>query len=869
MSSPEGAARIADVPAALVASVDRDDRRALVAGSAPSLPTGIDFVEVVPTALLQAVLHLPTAPSWRMLLVHLLRGPVPADWDAARVAIVGGVRADPALNPVDVAWAHPALGITGTPPAPPPPLPPGVTPAEREVVQAAVPVERRDRVLVVRTTTRGDLSGYLLRVVAADGASLPPDLDAPLAQDRFAFSVECPSALDCVADAVVPAPGPSPLLDYLARDYPALRRRLLDRMAALIPGWTDTAAADVGVTLLELMAYLGDDYAYRQDAAAVEAYLTTARQRTSVRRHARLLGYPLGDGCSARGWLALSAEAEVDLPRGSAVADGGRVPAPPGGRAPSAAVDAGAIVFETTRAVRLLPARNAIPLHGWGDAAHALPAGATAAFLAVPPGPDPELRAGDVLVLAELPPGGGDPRLGDPLHRQAVRLARDPVVVPDARAPGVTVLEFRWVAEDALDHPLVVTERGPDGLPVARAVALANVVLADAGATIADEELDQVPDGGAYDAAPRPPYRPRLDRPGVAFVDPVDPLAGPAGGASSARAAATTVPGRARASVGLDDGRRGWRVRRDLLGSARLDAHFVVETDDAGVAWLRFGSGVHGRRPAALTRFHASYRLGSGAAGNVAPNALVEPLLLPDGTAPFAGVTAWNPLAATGGHDPEDPRAVQQVAPQAFRSQKRAVTADDHARVAEAVGGVQRAVARRRWTGSWPTVEVTVDAVAARAGDPAVRDAVLAALETRRLAGVDVEVTRTLWVPLFLALAGCVLPGHRAPDVAARVLAELSTGVLPDGRRGLFHPDRLTFGQPVLLADVVAAAMGVPGVAWVDVIGFRRLDAPDADTAANLAAGQVTLAPGEVARCDSDPSLPEFGRVEVDLGGGS
>src|SRR5699024_10509978 len=117
-----------------------------------------------------------------------------------------------------------------------------------------------------------------------------------------------------------PSPGgPQPVLDYLARDYPALRDRLLDRMSAVVPGWQDTAGADIGVTLLELMAHLGDLYAYRQDAAAVEAYLTTARLRTSVRRHARLLGYPMGDGCAARTWLALTVTDPAELSAGSAV----------------------------------------------------------------------------------------------------------------------------------------------------------------------------------------------------------------------------------------------------------------------------------------------------------------------------------------------------------------------------------------------------------------------------------------------------------------------------------------------------------------------------------------------------------------------
>ena len=48
---------------------------------------------------------------------------------------------------------------------------------------------------------------------------------------------------------------------------------------------------------------MGDYLSYYQDATATEAYLGTARQRVSVRRHARLLDYAMHDGCNARVWV--------------------------------------------------------------------------------------------------------------------------------------------------------------------------------------------------------------------------------------------------------------------------------------------------------------------------------------------------------------------------------------------------------------------------------------------------------------------------------------------------------------------------------------------------------------------------------------
>ena len=55
------------------------------------------------------------------------------------------------------------------------------------------------------------------------------------------------------------------------------------------------------VALVELLAYAGDQLSYYQDAVATEAYLGTARRRVSVRRHARLVDYPMHDGAQRPG----------------------------------------------------------------------------------------------------------------------------------------------------------------------------------------------------------------------------------------------------------------------------------------------------------------------------------------------------------------------------------------------------------------------------------------------------------------------------------------------------------------------------------------------------------------------------------------
>ena len=102
-----------------------------------------------------------------------------------------------------------------------------------------------------------------------------------------------------------------PAINYLAKDYGSFRAVMLDRLSLLAPEWKERNPADLGIALVELLAYVADYLSYQQDAIATEAYFGTARRRISVRRHARLVDYSLFEGCNARVW------AQIRLKEGS------------------------------------------------------------------------------------------------------------------------------------------------------------------------------------------------------------------------------------------------------------------------------------------------------------------------------------------------------------------------------------------------------------------------------------------------------------------------------------------------------------------------------------------------------------------------
>jgi len=184
---------------------------------------------------------------------------------------------------------------------------------EKDALQSIASDRDLERVLIIRPTRDGDFSLYTLRLIRdLDNKELPPKgFDIVLSQIDFTFKIACPTPFDCrIEKECPPETRPDPKIDYMAKDYASFRRLMLDRMATIMPEWQERNAADLGVVLVELLAYVGDHLSYYQDAVATEAYLGTARRRTSVRRHARMLDYYMHEGCNARAWVYIKVNEE-------------------------------------------------------------------------------------------------------------------------------------------------------------------------------------------------------------------------------------------------------------------------------------------------------------------------------------------------------------------------------------------------------------------------------------------------------------------------------------------------------------------------------------------------------------------------------
>ena len=291
--------------------------------------------------------------------------------------------------PVAVEWAVPAV-----------PLPGG------EDAQLTAALEDPANVLLVRTDSRGDFSTYTLRLVAGASSDEPPaGFDPLLAAVEFSFKVECPTDFDCLpACDCPPEVREAPAIDYLAKDFQSFRSLMLDRLSLLAPGWTERSTPDVGIALVELLAYVADELSYRQDAVATEAYLAdrAAPDVAPPPRAARRLRRARGRERARVGARVRRAARASCSTRGTPLLT--RVPnvpdvIEPDGEEHRDALAAGAETFETLDDHVLFLSHERFDFWTWGDAGCCLPRGATSATLV---GDHPELKAGDVLVLAEV-----------------------------------------------------------------------------------------------------------------------------------------------------------------------------------------------------------------------------------------------------------------------------------------------------------------------------------------------------------------------------------------------------------------------------------------------------------------------------------
>ncbi len=869
-------------------------RRALICGQ--DRITGIDFVQVVNPAD-QRILRIffiaePDA------LVPALYTPVPAD------AVASVPAADPRHSLIDPDVQHisddGAANIRTQVTAKNGDAPLAI--AQQEWLQ--VELDGIPRIcLALEMEEPGGFEPFLLTLTHLDGsgdpiASADSQIDPFLGGVLFDFKQGCPTGFDCEretdcceeTDIDVP-------IDYLARDFDSFRRALLDFAAQRYPDWKEPIAADMGVMLIEIMAYLGDEFSYLQDRYDAETRLGSATQRASLEALARLVDYRPDRGSAAHGEVVITADGDGTVPANATLwAD---------------AMESTPIPFTIDRDLWVDAAWNALAVHQADPEVDCLPCRSTELLVVAPED-----------MLDHLPPDASSPSedasIEDFLAGRRIMLTSDPEIDREAPTQGwpVTltggetftdpllnqvVLRLRWDASEATAFDLPF-----DGLSVAFNVAS---VTAGRKAT----EYCLVGEDADFNTMIAP--LPLLAGPKLLSVPSAIEREGPLQsdesrakvvrfGLSATQGGSLRFDARGLPNISVTElqpknpfpdpspveidkfmlefepatGDPGWTYLDDLLDADLNTAAFSVEPGmwktvkthrlptsqfafgdyAADDGWsLVFGYGEFGRPPADGSVMQIDYFTDPGPAANVPSFAIglsthtmpADPQLAPL----VKAATNW--IAFTNGSPAESNASIRLNAPEHWRATpQRAVQAEDYSAIIERFDWVQQAYSTTRWTGSWHTDFVAADPQGSIALSEDQSRRLRERIECIRLATRDARPVPADYLDIDISVSICIATGYYRGDV----LEEVREALEPPG---FFAPDNFVFGEPLYRSALEAAVQQVKGVAHVDGIQIRVLGR-DADWR-DFSEAALSAEPGQIIRLQNDPDRSTLGLLEI------
>ncbi len=291
-----------------------------------------------------------------------------------------------------------------------------------------------------------------------------------------------------------------------------------------------------------------------------------------------------------------------------------------------------------------------------------------------------------------------------------------------------------------------------------------------------------------------------------------------------------------------------WTYFDHLIDAGPQDKAFTLYTDAQSAMWVEFGDGVNGVPPSQGVAITATYRTGGGTIGNV-PSGSVYALAASDiSGVSIATATDGTPYtsAMTGGTDVESTESIRANAPLAYRTQQRAVTAQDYADLALSVPGVTKAHAVVNHSTS---VTVFITGPGGSSPTQELQNRVIDYLTDRSLSGTTVSVSGPVSVPINFGSVGdplklTVQPSYNQAAVTAAVRRAITAAL------GI---DNVTFGMTLSVSAIYEAVQAVPGVQYWWMSFMARNDS------AQVANTWITL---------RDYEIPTLGTITMTASGG-
>ncbi len=247
-----------------------------------------------------------------------------------------------------------------------------------------------------------------------------------------------------------------------------------------------------------------------------------------------------------------------------------------------------------------------------------------------------------------------------------------------------------------------------------------------------------------------------------------------------------------------------WQRVPSFLNAESGQRAYMVQHDSSGNTSIIFGDGERGAHlPTGQEHITATYRVGSGQAGNIPANSLTVLRTRPPGVQQVT-----NPVPATGGVDAETMDDARLNAPLHVQGMERIVTPNDYEYFTRVFAGVSKVQVKMLWYERRKVIHITV---AGEQGQAVARDALLSAINAATAplsppAFVDECETLYFQVDAALVIEAAYVP------LADTVLAQAR-----DALTGAFSFSRRELGQSLALAEIVTVLQAVPGVVAVQM----------------------------------------------------
>ncbi len=310
-----------------------------------------------------------------------------------------------------------------------------------------------------------------------------------------------------------------------------------------------------------------------------------------------------------------------------------------------------------------------------------------------------------------------------------------------------------------------------------------------------------------------------------------------------------------------------WTEVDDFSGSGPNDNVYLLDPTTGVIA---LGDGKQGHIPVANlgnpsgSIVAVSYQFGGGAATNIAA---ATALTLMTGIPGVDAGALSMPFAAYGGSDEETLQSAMNRAPEALKSQNRAVTCEDYETLAKQSGPIARAKALPLYHPDFPGIQVpgvvsviVVPNVVSPAPmpSPGLLRTVCAYLDERRLIATELYVIAPTYVPVSITLQVLAQPDADTATVEQAVESALTTfldplvgGSIDPSTPGTGWP----FGGAIYFVDVLRVAAQAANVVRVAdlVITLNGVQAP-ACTDAAVPAGALLTVQSVQASVTTDPN---------------